>query len=308
VTGTLEETLEELCEEISVILASSSLEEAIVNKPGNASRKKDIKSVSYMSIQESATYLLPVYRRACMMGYFGKHRPLFSLLEPNKLKKLLGTEFSLFGTAISLLPVSFASIQSSSICELRRKLTQIILNLDEKEGESFVTSLKSINPSYKGKLMGEMDIDEIKGKSLYEILLYSSDFDEIAKNMTHGYYLTYLGYQALREWKCVSFDLNVRRAFFKVLSHQPDTLIMKKYGSAVSLKISEMALKVSECPTCEEINSIDEYMLKHGFNPGSTADIIASSIAFYHLERWFEDKASHGIWLPLPKGCSRAGK
>lgn len=307
-TGTLEETLEELCEEVSLVLASSSLEEALVNKPGNASRKKDIRSVTYISIQESSIYLSLVYKKACMMGYLGIDRPIFSLLDPVKFNSILGRDFALFGTAMTLLPVSFASIQVSNIEELMGKLKSLMFLLDEKEGEAFILSLRSMNPSYKGRLMGEMDIELIKGKSLHEILLYSSRFDEVARNMVYGYYLTYLGYRTIKEQRCGSFELNVRRAFFKVLSSQPDTLIMKKYGAPISIRISMMASNMSECPSCKEIEEMDRYMTENGFNPGSTADIIASSIAFYHLERWFKDKALNGVQLPLPKGCDRAGK
>lgn len=241
-TGTLEEILEELCEEVSLILASSSLEEALVNKPGNASRRKDIRSVTYISVQQSSLYLSSIYKKACVMGYAGRGKPIFSLLDPARFSSIFGRGFALFGTAITLLPVSFAAIQVSSIDELMGKLKSLVLLLDEKEGEAFILSLRSMNPSYKGRLTGDMDIGSIEGKTLREILLYSSNFDEVARNIVHGYYLTYLGYNAIKEQKCDSFELNVRRAFFKVLSSQPDTLIMKKYGAHVSIEISKWHL------------------------------------------------------------------
>lgn len=308
-TASLEETLEDLCDEISLILSSSSLKEAYINKPGNASRKKDIKTVSYLELQESASYLSQTYKKVCMMGYLGKDKPIFSVLRPEKFRNALGGEFALFGSALLLLPIAFVSTQVSDVSEMRSKLSQFIMTLDVNEGKEFIRALRYMNPSYKGKIDGEMDIEKMANNtSLYDILVFSSDFDEVARNMVNGYYLTFIGYNYLIEKKCETFEQNVRRAFLKILSYQPDTLIMKKYGAYVSLKISKMASKIADCPTCGDIENLDRYMTDAGFNPGSTADIIASSIALYDLERWYRNKISSGIWLPLPKGCNRAGK
>lgn len=119
--------------------------------------------------------------------------------------------------------------------------------------------------------------------NFYRIMKLSKN-DEIAREVVNRYEITFnTGYPSIvKELEIGSdFDKAIIRGFFEILSRNPDTLIAKKVSMEKSREISEMAKKVMENDLApEDIRGFDLYLRdeKNRLNPGSTADLVASSI------------------------------
>ena len=148
-----------------------------------------------------------------------------------------------------------------------------------------------------------MDYREDEYEPMYEVLLYSSNMDSVARNMVRNYEYSYNAYRIIMESK--SLEEGVQKAFIEILAEQPDGLIYRKYGGKIALLVSQMAREVKENP--EKLSDLNNFLVKNNYNPGSTADIIASGIALYLLDKWYE-KTRNDYPLPLPRGCSRIYK
>ena len=80
--------------------------------------------------------------------------------------------------------------------------------------------------------------------------------------------------------------------FLTILSHVPDTLISRKYGSDEAMKISLMTrdlLNIKDEPDFKDrLKEFDDYLFKNKYNPGTTADLTAASIFVSYLKSNFE--------------------
>ncbi len=70
--------------------------------------------------------------------------------------------------------------------------------------------------------------------------------------------------------------------YLRVLSEHPDTLIARKYGMEEAERVSKMARRVLRGDPLEEF---DLYLRSRDENPGTTADIIATSLFLYLLRQ-----------------------
>ncbi|MEM1625925.1 MAG: triphosphoribosyl-dephospho-CoA synthase [Sulfolobaceae archaeon] len=281
------EDLSDPCEIISSILCKASIDEAYVFKPGNASRDQDIESVRFKDIIESALLLKTTYYTSCKRG-INNSRPIFDLLYNTVIISLrIGIRFSLFGTSILLLPIAYLSANASSIWNLLELLKKNFNSLDEVEGEWFIKTLRLLNPSYLGKLEGKMDYRNMSKVKLSEILEYSARVDSVSRNVVLGYPFSLKVYKILKEGRCGSFESDVQRAYISLLKEIPDGLIYRKHGARAAINVAKYARNISECPSEAELKEFNKYLLSNKFNPGSTADLVASGIALFYLERYF---------------------
>lgn len=275
------------CEIISVILSKSSIDEAYIFKPGNASRIQDIDTVRFKDIIESALILKSAYYISCEKG-IKNYKPFFDLLYNSIIVSFKNNiKFSLLGTSILLLPISYIIGRSKSFDEFLQQLKTIPDYLDEMEGEWFIRSLRLLEPSYLGKLEGEMDYRIINKIKLSEIFRYSARSDNVSRNIILGYPYSLTVYQIIKEGKCGSFENDIQRAFIHLLREIPDGLIYRKHGARAALNVSKYARNISECPKISELKEFNKYLLENKFNPGSTADIIASGIAIFYLQKFY---------------------
>jgi len=302
VTGELEDTLHQICREASVVLSSSTVIEASVFKPGNASMYQNIRGVRYVDLLLSALISVDSYAQACIRGYNSK-RPIYDLLYSSvSTAKKMGIDFAIFGTALAHLPLAYSITLSDNVSTLIGKASEVLRSLDEKETEWFSKALFLQTPSYLGRLES-MDFREMKER-LWDVFLYSAREDSLMRNITNNYKYSIEVYEILKEDKCNSLEKDIQSAFIRVLRENPDGLIYRKYGGRAALEVSAYAGRLHECPTDAELHEFNQYLTSKGYNPGSTADIIALGISLYRLEQWYE-KTRSSVRLPLPRGCSR---
>ncbi|MEM3539151.1 MAG: triphosphoribosyl-dephospho-CoA synthase [Nitrososphaerales archaeon] len=153
-----------------------------------------------------------------------------------------------------------------------------------------------------------MDID-VKNKimeqkiSLYDLMKISSKWDNVAKELTTGMRISFgLGYKTLLDVYEKTNDINIAtvHTFLTILAKHPDTLIARKLGLKLTQNINE-AVKIGLIEA-KKISKQAEIILRFGgltsekgkkaldrfdkklrdpknkLNPGTTADIVASSL------------------------------
>ncbi|AOL16101.1 triphosphoribosyl-dephospho-CoA synthase [Sulfolobus sp. A20] len=287
----MSEDLSSLCNDIAFILSQSTLMEAYVFKPGNANRFQDIKNVKFLDIIKSSILSENYYRELCIRKKEGKRSEIYDTL-PRIIDdaRKLGFEYQIFGTYLLLAPIAYIALSVSNVKELREQLMIMIKELGENESKYFLQVLTKLNLTYLGKMI-EIDYRKINNIKFYKLLEISKDYDIVAYNMFNGYSITYQAYNIIKENLC-GLEKDIQRAFIKLLSYYPDTLIFKKYGALIALKVSKYARTISECPTDDELKRFNQFLTSNNLNPGATADLIASALAIYYLDEWYNKKNS----------------
>ncbi|MEM3856067.1 MAG: triphosphoribosyl-dephospho-CoA synthase [Saccharolobus sp.] len=299
------EVLSDLCNEISFILSNATLTESYIFKPGNASRFQDLNNVKYIDLNRSAVLSSNYYKELCIRGYKGVKKIYDTILNIVKQSKKLGFEYQLFGTYLLLAPIAYKAITSYDIFDLRNRVSQTIRSLESVETRWFLEALKAQNLTYLGKL-NKMDYRDLTSIGFYELMTFSSRYDLVAYNIINNYSITFEAFYIINENKC-GFEKDVQRAFIKILANYPDTLIFKKYGASSALKVSKMAMLISDCPSDDELKSFNNFLTTNNLNPGTTADLIASALAIYYLDEWYKKDSSH-IWTIMQDRCDRETK
>ncbi len=275
------------------LAALATLIEASVNKPGNASRFRDIKGVRFVDLSASAVLTIPYYSMACVNGYYGEGRVYEGLLSAIRDSKAFGYHYSTFGTALLLFPLLYESPNSRNSRELVERATQLVLTLGREEAELVKLSLSELGLSYLGRLESAFDYREFKG-SLYELMRFSAEIDEVARELVSGYKLVLEAYSVIKEE-------GILKAFLRVLCEQPDTLILRKAGSKVALTVSQLACEAYEGK--RSVDELDRFLLEKDLNPGSTADVIAAAAFLKLYDEWWALHPDYSGYLR--KGCGR---
>jgi len=280
--------------------------ESYIFKPGNASRFQDLNNVKYIDIVKSIILSTNYYKELCIRNYLKIRRIYDTILNIIDQARKLGFEYQLFGTYLLLAPIAYVALTVSNIFDLKKTIGNTIKSLNNEEAKWFLDALKRLNLSYLGKL-SFMDYRDINNIDFITLMKFSSNYDIVTLNIVNEYLITFEAYNIIKENLCDNFEKNVQRAFIKILSKYPDTLISKKYGVYISLKVSKIARSISECPSEQELNMFNKFLLQNNLNPGSTADLIASSLAIYYLDEWYK---KNGInWRTfLQHECDRSSE
>lgn len=293
------DTLKEFCNNIGIILSRASIDEALIDKPGNASRLKDIKTVKFQDIVYSALIMKDYYEKACRSRTDREYNGIYRFLYEAVLKsQTFKFSFSIFGTAMQLLPIAYSSLFSLS--ETLVKASQVIRGLDKNDSKYFSLALKELSPSYLGK-MEEMDYTRLEEYELYDVLLKSAQIDSSVRNMIYNYKYSLEVMDTIRSY---GLREGVIYGFLKILCEIPDGLIFRKHGGYIALRVSSMACDVLNKYSKEKVKEFDNFLTANNYNPGSTADIIATGIAIYYLDEWYK-KNSLSYTGTMQRGCDR---
>ncbi|MCS7385247.1 MAG: triphosphoribosyl-dephospho-CoA synthase [archaeon GB-1867-005] len=159
----------------------------------------------------------------------------------------------------------------------------------------------------KHEYMPDLMNDDFKNRiiqrnlTLYDVMKFASGWDIVAWELVNGLETAFkIGYPALINFYDQIGDINVAivNTFLKLLSIRPDTLIARKVGlkytddivKAVeiglerAMEVSDRARKILDLgglATSEgrkALIAFDNDLAVEGLNPGSTADVLASSI------------------------------
>lgn len=130
--------------------------------------------------------------------------------------------------------------------------------------------------------------------TLLDLFLLSSQWDSIAAEWVEGFPITFSGSENLMAGE------SVLKVYINILSRHRDSLIQRRFGEKVANKISEKAQKLKNCPV-GELKKWDRYLYRKGINPGTTADLVTSSLFVALLQKEelltrFADEIRTGGW------------
>ncbi len=294
------------------------LEVSAYPKPGNVHRTRDFLGTRYEHFLAGSVALSPSMSLLAEMGYrvsegrfswdkVGLGEGILSAVDES-LRWQSGGNVNL-GIALLFAPLSAAAgyslsdfkVESSRLREAVREATQATTS------EDAVAVYRAIGRSMTGRVLGRVDeldvgdkssLDRIRrdGITLIDVFRMSARRDSISREWATGFEITFTqGYPYLAQRVCEK-DPNVAivDTFLQLLSVEPDSLIVRKSGLEEATSVSGKAKEIIEEGGLgsekgrAKAKALDEELQKAGgaLNPGTTADLTASSIFVLLLTGW----------------------
>ncbi|MCP8323665.1 MAG: triphosphoribosyl-dephospho-CoA synthase [Candidatus Methylarchaceae archaeon HK02M2] len=202
--------------------------------------------------------------------------------------------------------IKFGSIEPS---KLRSIFSKVIKSTTPRDAIDVCDAILTSSIEALGRVNVAPDIIELDTKNrlieedinLYKLMKFSSRWDTIAKELTNGMKISFnIGYKTLFDLYEKTRDINIAtvHTFLTILAKYPDTFIARKVGvkhekeinKAIKIglveakKISKQAkfvLKMGGLITEDgrrKLIQFDKNLKQNRLNPGTTADITASSL------------------------------
>jgi len=273
-------------------------------KPGNVHRNRDYKDIKYHHFLLSGIAFGNVVYEASQdnkdIGKYIKSAVIES-------KKWSPTNANL-GIIMLHMPIGMASGKIDGFNEntLKKEIIAITKNTTVNDAinvyEAIEIAMPNINPPKEGPDAQKNDAKHElveKNLTLYDVFKISSTWDSISKEWTEGFNISFKGYSLLNEYYMEHKNINlaITKTFLSILSEHPDTLIARKKDLDTSKMVSEMAKNILDNEfKKEDIEEFDKFLSKEGnkLNPGTTADLVASSLMIFLLDRI--DKNNTVLW------------
>jgi triphosphoribosyl-dephospho-CoA synthase len=188
---------------------------------------------------------------------------------------------------------------------LRRYLPEII---DSTSADDSVDLYRAIGMSMTSRTLGESEeldvldsssLEEIRarGLNLRDVFSRCSHRDSVCGEWVSDFEVTFeVGFPSLKRRIEELEDINraVLDTFLEILSARPDSLVIRKRGVEDAMRVSRRAKEVLEAGGATSSQGMKELALLDselqraggGLNPGTTADLTASSIFVLLLEGW----------------------
>jgi len=264
------------CAQLAMILEVSA-----TPKPGNVDRDHDFSDVTYGHFLASAIGVGPVFEKAAISdGKVG----LLIREAVEKSAKWNGGRNTHFGTFLLLMPLIMAAGKGDI-----HQANEIVQKTTVEDAVEFYKAFKCIDVYLEDaddlSVKDAESIDEIRrrGLTLYDIMKMSAERDGIAQEWVRGFPRTFAGARLLAE-KVKEMGINdaIVHSYLTLLAEQPDTLVQKKFGSSVAEEVSRKASTMLKDWDINTIRRFDDELIRKRINPGTTADIIVTSL-FVHL-------------------------
>ena len=280
---------------------ASALEVSGYPKPGNVHRTRDFDDMEFEDFVISGIVIGDTIREACTdvdveNPQLGKYI-LQAVAETDRWIK----NNTNLGIVMMTTPIAVAAAISDSFDEIRENIKLVMGNTSVDDACDLYDAINIADAGGMGD-QDEYDVasDNAKnelmenGQTMYDVLKISAPWDMLAREMTGDmpavFEIGYPKYHELKESKSQN-DACVL-TFLTILSHVPDTLISRKYGSDEAMKISLMTrdlLNIKDEPDFKDrLREFDDYLFKNKYNPGTTADLTAASIFVSYLKSNFE--------------------
>jgi len=252
-------------------------------KPGNVDRCHDFIDLTFQQFLVSAVSAYPVFRKAAA----GEGRIGQLLLEAVRSWRFWNIPGNThFGSLVLMIPLCVAAGRcAENMDRLEEELTEVLKETNVDDALDFYAafglakarvanvplfSLK--DPSWHEKLQSH-------GKILLDLMNFSRDHDQIAREWSSGYKRSFQIADRLAEKvKSRGLGEGVVRTYLEALSEEPDSLVLAKFGAELAKEVSLRAKLALEDETLESARKLDRELLDEDVNPGSTADLIAASL------------------------------
>jgi len=278
-------------------------------KPGNVHRTQDFDDMVFEDFLISGVVIGDSMKKAAERGQ--KYKNDTYLLDKIKLgeiikeavletDKWIGNNTNL-GIVLLLTPLSAAAGMSEDFTDLRENVGRI---MDATTPEDAVNLYDAINIADAGGMgeHAELDVADIEAReklikeniNMYEVLHMSSKWDLLSYELTNLMPVTFeTGFPTFRAVK-TEYGINkaVLQTFLTILSKNPDTLISRKYGNDMARMVTADADSILQNGGALTslglglLREFDKQLVRNKLNPGTTADLTASSIMVAYLNEF----------------------
>ncbi len=291
----------------SILAAGPAVEPLAYPKPGNTHRFREAIDRRLEHFAVSSTVLSHVLASVAEEWSGGAGRLGYHIYQAVKLsRRVHGGGNTCLGTATLLVPLAAALPSGwSSVDELPRVASSIVSSSGVDDAVWFYRAILAASPSYLGRLESGVPDATVRGwerlvagrrLTFYKLLLKASEWDPVSRELVSGYPETVWVYRRLREaWGTEKWNGLVVEVYLDLLSARPDGLVYRKWGGRVARMVMEMARTARRlgAPWTGRgrayMDEMDRTLWSNGWNPGSTADILAAGISLVLLERCVEE-------------------
>ena len=273
-------------------------------KPGNVHRNREYDDIKYHHfISSGIAFGNIIYEVSQDNKDIGKYIKL-AVIES---KKWSPTNANL-GIIMLHMPIGMSSGKIDEFNEnvLKKEIIFTTKNTTVNDAinvyDAIEIAMPNINPPKEGPDAQKNDAKQElieKNLTLYDVFKISSTWDSISKEWAEGFNISFKGYKLLNEYyeEYNNINLATTKTFLSILSEHPDTLIARKKDLDTSKMVSEMAKDILDNGfKKEDIEEFDKFLSKEGnkLNPGTTGDLVASSLMIFLLDRI--DKKDTVLW------------
>jgi len=274
-------------------------------KPGNVHRTQDFPDMVFEDFLISGVVIGDNMRKAAHRGS-RYHDPedwhkigLGELIRDSVLETDRWVENNTnLGIVMLLTPLSAAAGMSADLESVPGNVDRIMRATTPQDA---VNLYQAINIADAGGMGEQSELDVASEDSMqelienevnmFQVLEMSASWDRLAYELTQGMPVTFkTGFPVFRNIKTTqSINKATLQAFLTILSQYPDTLIERKYGEAKAQEVSSTAKSILDEGGIltqegrDKLYQFDSELVRRGLNPGTTADLTASSIMAAYL-------------------------
>ncbi|WP_456330620.1 triphosphoribosyl-dephospho-CoA synthase [Archaeoglobus sp.] len=251
-------------------------------KAGNVDREHDFKDLRFEHFLASAAGAFPAFLEVAEKKRIGDG-VLMAVKESTKWHKAENVHFGAFLLLIPLV-ASWDAGDMIKIAEgARKRLKKTGYEDSLSVLKAFRLSNARVVEADELNLKDEETEKEIvqKGINLYDWMKMAPEENLIARELVDGYRISLGGAEFILNYE--NAEEAVVELYYYLLSKYPDPLIIAKMGREYAEKVTEWAKKAK---TDDERRKLDEKLLKENANPGTIADLTASSIYLALAEGW----------------------
>ena len=280
---------------------ASALEVSGYPKPGNVHRTRDFEDMVFEDFIISGIVIGDTIREACTdIDIENPQTGKYILKAVSETDRWINNNTNL-GIVMMITPIAQACAISDDFSQIRENVKMIMSNTSVEDACDLYDAINIADAGGMGD-QDEYDVSSENAKqelrdnnqTMYDVLKISAPWDMLAREMTSDMQAVFeIGYPTYHKLKDKeSKNTSCVLTFLEILSQVPDTLISRKYGSDEGLKVSMMTrdlLKLKDSSDFQDkLIEFDEYLYKNKLNPGTTADLTASSIFLSYLKSNFK--------------------
>lgn len=274
--------------EIAWAAQMACLFEVNAEKPGNVSRRADFRDTRFEDFVVSAVAIGPAFQDAAR-ATVGET----VLRAARNTRRFVRTNTNL-GIILLLAPLAKAAGEGAPE-SLRASVARVLDELTADDAGKVYEAIRLAAPSGLGEVERYDVSEETVDTTLLQVMGLARDRDSVAREYVTDFEITFgLGYKTLRRaWEegC-NFSDAIVQTFLTVLAQVPDTLIARKEGQTAAEAVSQRAGEVLAAGGClssrgrEELVRFDRDLRdeSHRMNPGTTADLVVSSLFVFLAE------------------------
>ncbi len=279
-------------------------------KPGNVHRTQDFEDMVFEDFLISGISIGNTMKKAAEHGLRCRDKNELHKINLGELIKKAVLETNKWvenntnlGIIMLLTPLSAAAGNILDFNDLRDKFHELMLATTPLDAVNLYDAINIADAGGMGE-REDLDVGSEKAKeellnkkvNMFQVLNISSSWDALAYELTHKMQVSFeVGYPTYKHLKKLhGINKATVQTFLTILSQKPDTLISRKYNTSISERVKADAKIILDRGgiLTEEGRSLlekfDQDLMKKKYNPGTTADLTASSLMIALLEENWE--------------------